>query len=212
MKRAMVLSWVLIGVVWAQTEVDLRTQSKNVDFSAAAATKPSKTGTTLPSVCSVGETFFRLDALPGANLYLCASTNSWTVLNGTGGAQDVFVTTATLSTVSIANPSGAAFGCNGNNTAIPAGTQTVVRLTGNATEILWIGISCADSHLKLIAPSNTFTCTSSFPGCDTVAGNAFTDGVIPLASVVLTQSGASFTFGAVTDLRAELQDDPPSAG
>jgi hypothetical protein len=63
----------------AQTRVDLRTQSRNVDFSAASSTKPSKTGTTLPTTCSVGETFLKTDAAAGKNLYACTQANTWTV-------------------------------------------------------------------------------------------------------------------------------------
>jgi hypothetical protein len=63
----------------AQTRVDLRTQSRNVDFSAASSTKPSKTGTTLPTTCSVGETFLKTDAAAGNNLYACTQANTWTV-------------------------------------------------------------------------------------------------------------------------------------
>src|SRR5450432_2085839 len=65
----------------AQTRVDLRTQAKNVDFSAAASTKPSKTGTTLPAACAVGETFLKTDAPAGNNLYVCTPANTW---NGQG--------------------------------------------------------------------------------------------------------------------------------
>ena len=63
----------------AQTRVDLRTQSRNVDFSASTSTKPSKTGTTLPTTCSVGETFLKTDAAAGRNLYACTQANTWTV-------------------------------------------------------------------------------------------------------------------------------------
>ena len=81
----------LILICWgrqapAQTRVDLRTQAKSVDFSSAAATKPSKTGATLPPTCSVGETFFHTNAGAGENLYLCATENAWTqIKSGTGG-------------------------------------------------------------------------------------------------------------------------------
>lgn len=63
-----------------QTLIDLRSQSRNVDFSNAASTKPSKTGTTLPVTCATGETFFKTDAEPGKNLYGCLSANTWRVL------------------------------------------------------------------------------------------------------------------------------------
>ncbi len=83
MRRYTVVCVVLLNLLWRhaypQTAVDLRTQSKNVDFSAASATKPSKTGTTLPAACSVGETFFLTTAAAGQNLYFCTSSNVWTV-------------------------------------------------------------------------------------------------------------------------------------
>jgi hypothetical protein len=65
-----------------QTLVDLRTQSKSVDFSAANTTKPFKTGTPLPATCGVGEMFYKSDAPPGANLYGCTSLNNWTLQTG----------------------------------------------------------------------------------------------------------------------------------
>jgi hypothetical protein len=68
-----------------QTQVDLRTQSRNVDFSGASMTKPARTGTTLPGVCTVGELFFKLDALAGQNIHACTSLNTWTAIVGTGG-------------------------------------------------------------------------------------------------------------------------------
>ena len=40
-----------------QTAVDLRTQSKSVDFTSAATTKPFKSGTVLPAACGVGKRF-----------------------------------------------------------------------------------------------------------------------------------------------------------
>ena len=66
----------------AQTTVDLRTQTKNVDFSDAISTKPSKVGTVLPAICGVGETFFNTSAPSGQNLYGCAALNTWAVQGG----------------------------------------------------------------------------------------------------------------------------------
>jgi hypothetical protein len=70
--------------VLAQTSVDLKTQAKNVDFSGANTTKPSKTGTVLPATCSVGETFFKTSAAAGQNLFGCTTLNVWTQLIGVG--------------------------------------------------------------------------------------------------------------------------------
>src|SRR3984885_6340940 len=69
----------------AQTLVDLRTQSKSVDFTGASTTKPMKTGSILPAACGVGEAFFQTNAPAGWNLYLCTSQNSWTLQSGPPG-------------------------------------------------------------------------------------------------------------------------------
>src|ERR1022692_4972987 len=67
------------GAARGQTQIDLRTQGKNIDFSLAARTRPSKTGTLVPAVCTIGETFVKTDAVAGKNLYVCTAVNVWTV-------------------------------------------------------------------------------------------------------------------------------------
>jgi hypothetical protein len=62
----------------AQTKVDLRTQSKSVDFSAASLTKPVRTGISLPAVCSASEMFYLTNATAGYNIYYCTASNIWT--------------------------------------------------------------------------------------------------------------------------------------
>src|ERR1700680_1416921 len=80
--RYAVLLLALTFAAHGQTQVDLKTQSKDIDFSAATTTKPFKSGTVFPSVCGVGEAFFKTDASPGANLYSCTSLNTWTLETG----------------------------------------------------------------------------------------------------------------------------------
>lgn len=82
--RIQTFSWIIVlagftgqGSV-AQTRVDIGTQSKNVDFSQAVATRPAKTGTVLPAACAVGEQFFRTNAVAGGNIYVCTAVNTWT--------------------------------------------------------------------------------------------------------------------------------------
>jgi len=70
----------------AQTQIDLATQAKRVDFSKASSTKPLQTGTPLPSACAVGQMFFKTDAPAGANLYACTATNIWSVQGGITGS------------------------------------------------------------------------------------------------------------------------------
>ena len=60
----------------AQTRLDLRTQTKAVDFSGAANTKPVKTGTDLPSSCTAGELFFNTSQT-AMGLYACEPGNVW---------------------------------------------------------------------------------------------------------------------------------------
>ena len=88
-QRAFVVLASIVGVASAQTMVDLRTQSKSVDFSGANTTKPFKSGTALPATCGVGETFFKTNAPAGSNLYGCTATNSWSLLSAGTMAGDV---------------------------------------------------------------------------------------------------------------------------
>jgi hypothetical protein len=81
----MVACVIFLGAVSGQTMVDLRTQSKSVDFSSAATTKPFKSGASLPTTCSVGEMYYLTNAAAGANLFGCTSPNAWT-LESQGGA------------------------------------------------------------------------------------------------------------------------------
>lgn len=68
-----------------QTQVDLRTQSKSIDFSGANVTKPMAAGQTLPGTCTTGQMYFLVTAPPGQNLYACVSANVWTLQSGGGG-------------------------------------------------------------------------------------------------------------------------------
>src|SRR5579864_6498677 len=91
---------VTIAQALAQTRVDLHTQAKNVDFSGAATTKPSRMGTGLPATCSVGETFFKTDAPAGQNFYACTAVNVWTAQGGIQTLTSVFGRTGTVTALS----------------------------------------------------------------------------------------------------------------
>jgi hypothetical protein len=71
------------GIGEAQTQIDLRTQGKSVNFSGASSTLPSQTGTLLPAACQVGATFILTTALAGANWYVCTTTNLWSLQGNT---------------------------------------------------------------------------------------------------------------------------------
>ncbi len=67
----------LLATLFAQTKVDLRTQTKNADLSAVGPTKPAQLGATLPASCGQGEFFFLSSAPAGQNVYGCAVNNRW---------------------------------------------------------------------------------------------------------------------------------------
>ena len=75
---------VLAALGWTQTRVDLRTQGKSIDFSAASYTLPSQTGPVLPATCQLGATFILTTTLAGQNWYVCTSANHWTVQGSAG--------------------------------------------------------------------------------------------------------------------------------
>jgi hypothetical protein len=66
-----------LGLLLAQTKVDLKLQSKSVDFSSASSTKPMRTGTSIPTGCAQGEMFLLLNAAAGRSVYACTSTGVW---------------------------------------------------------------------------------------------------------------------------------------
>ena len=88
----------------AQTQVDLRTQSKAVDFQAAPYTKPFKSGSALPLTCMQGELFFLLTATPGTNVYGCPN-GGW-VSEGGGGVTTIENTGTLVGSRSILDLSG----------------------------------------------------------------------------------------------------------
>jgi hypothetical protein len=84
-RQAVLASVLLAGAASGQTLVDLKTQSKSVDFTGATSTKPFQAGTVLPATCTVGQAFFQTNAPAGANLYTCTALNSWTLETGIAG-------------------------------------------------------------------------------------------------------------------------------
>ena len=68
---SLLLAAVFIAAGESQTLIDLRTQSKSVDFSNAGSTKPMTTGSTLPGVCALGQFFFLTSVPAGSNVYAC---------------------------------------------------------------------------------------------------------------------------------------------
>ena len=114
-----ILAGIVACAVKAQTLVDLRTQSKSVDFSAASTTKPMKTGTPLPAACGQGEAFFLTTAPAGSNFYLCTTQNSWTLQMGATGPTGPAGPTGPTGATGSAGASGAIAHIQNSGTNLP---------------------------------------------------------------------------------------------
>jgi hypothetical protein len=89
-------------ITFAQTQINLQSQGRDVDFSAAPSTKPAQTGALLPVTCSTGAVFVSLSNPPGQNVYICTSSNVWSLqANGGGAAPNVLGVSAVSSALSI---------------------------------------------------------------------------------------------------------------
>ena len=82
--RQIVLHFVVVGLLasacFSQTKIDLATQGRNADFSSFPSTRPFAVGSGLPASCAVGAVFFNSSEIPGENLYVCTSPDTWTKL------------------------------------------------------------------------------------------------------------------------------------
>ncbi len=103
MKRALTIFALAAAAAMAQSTVTgSKTMQGSWDASGASATKPAKSGATLPAACSTGEFFFNTAAAAGQNVYLCKPDNTWTQLagGGSGGGGAVSSVFGRIGTVS----------------------------------------------------------------------------------------------------------------
>jgi len=172
-----------------QTQVDLATQSKNVDFSGAIFTKPAKAGTTVPLSCTLGEAFFKTSAPPGQNLYGCTSPNTW-ILMGDG------IETAPLGDFGVSNTSPGVQTLGAScSSATPCQMRTGATLFTMTTPVTLSlsGVSTSGTVFWYLSPSQGLTAghnsvaTLSCSGCSVVAGiTAFPPDAIPLWQTTFT--------------------------
>ena len=77
------IALILTSAAFAQVSQNgSRTFLGVVDAGGATSTKPSKSGTSLPGACGVGETYIKTDATSTNQLYICTATNTWTAQGG----------------------------------------------------------------------------------------------------------------------------------
>jgi hypothetical protein len=202
------------GALYSQlTQLDLRMQSRDVDFSGSSATKPFKVGTGLPSSCGQGEMYYRLDATAGMNVFGCTAPNSWTLEQGPPAASMAsqlgdFAVMATSSTTlaigtgcSTSTPCSVRFGAlvysfgSGGTVTISAGSGLAIIYISNAGTLT-------------VGHNVTAACGS---GCVTQSGvTAFPPDAIPLFTWSAT-NGTWDVNGGV-DQRAFLSSKSVTAG
>jgi hypothetical protein len=220
MFRKHLLVWLVLGLIvqlHGQTRVDLAHQARNIDFGAAAATRPFKTGTALPSTCQVGEGFFKSDGLAGQNLYGCTSTNQWTLQAGGGSGGTVplpdFKVTRTSSTVlTIGSGCSVASPCNyrTGHVVVSVTNPVTVNLV-SATSGGTIFIYLSSSNVVTVGHSSTLTLSCSV-GCISQSGvEQFPDDSMPLFRWTANSQVGSWDATG-TDYRAFLSWTPVAAG
>jgi hypothetical protein len=171
-----------------QTKVDLRGQSKNVDFSTAPSTRPTQTGTVLPALCQAGALFYKLDAAAGQNLYGCTATNSWTLQGGAGGGGGGGTSNQALLDCGVTRTSGSVLtvfaGANSTNLCIIATNSVVYTRIAPETITISSGTLTVRSYLSDGSDGNA---AGSLVVCNTAAG-----GISVSAGLLLRNSCGSF--------------------
>lgn len=189
-----------LGGLDAQTAVDLKTQSKNADFSAASFTKPFRLGASRPATCMVGEAFFQTGVPAGQNVFLCTSSDTWTQQSsGSGGSAGVSAitdlkdcrVTPAGATATVMSPCGIRIGGVVHSLASTS-TLTLSGTSANGSVyVYW------DARGQLTAAQNTSATLNCDSGCVSVTDAGYPLGSTPIAK--LDFSGNMFT--TVTDFR-----------
>jgi hypothetical protein len=204
-----------LQIVGAQTQVDLGRQGKDVDFAAAQSTRPAQTGTVLPPSCSVGQLFYKANALAGNNLFGCTGTDTWTVLGSAlpaiGTQLGDFQTTASGTTLTIGAGCSNSTRCNARfveTTASFSSPATVTVTAGTGTARIYIDGSSSPGALHVRSSGLTLSCAGM--NCTTDAGAAFPGNSIPLYTWTAT-SGVWDPAGG-QDFRAILSSYQVNSG
>jgi hypothetical protein len=206
------LIWCVLAIPSAAqtTRIDLRTQSKDVDFSGANSTKPFRTGTQLPATCSIGETFLKMDASLGQNLYVCTAADLWTRQGGAGMVSqlnDFAVTWTNPTVLTLGASCGSATPCNvriGSTVYSYAQSCTATISAGTGTAYIYL------TSTGVLTIGHNVTVASS-SGCFAQAGvTSFPPDSIPLYTWTATNGTWDTSGGA--DYRAMLGSRGIAAG
>jgi len=196
----------------SQTRVDLRSQGKSIDFSAAASTRPVKTGISLPGVCQIGDLFFQTSAPSGSNLYGCVASNTWVLQSG-GAATEMqlyplMVTRSSATVLQIGAECSMIHPCNvrfGNLTySIQTGSTATIGGTGSGLAFVYI----SSSGQLTVGHQMSVSCSG---GCVSQIGvSGYPPDAIPLFT--WSASNGNWDLLGGVDHRAVLSSKPVLAG
>lgn len=214
--RQILVGSLLACGLWGQTEIDLRSQTKNVDFSGAASTKPMQTGSILPATCGSGQVFFLTSAAAGSNLYACTATNIWSLETGGGGGggsvSGSMAASASGSGLTIGTDCSVETPCNVRftNRVVSIVTPAVATITsGNAPAGVFIYVDSSTGDITL---ANTGTAAIGCTGCTVTSGSAFPANSFPMYVWTSTSNGAWDLFQSTFDKRAAFSSAPAGVG
>ncbi|MBI3209341.1 MAG: hypothetical protein HYZ37_10640 [Candidatus Solibacter usitatus] len=202
-KAILVLAFALAQSAQAQTQISLRDQGRNVDFSGASNVKPVPVLTSIPATCAVGELIFLSNAAAGQNLYACTSANTWSA--PAGGTFDLGLNLARASATvltlgsgcSVSAPCRVRFGAIGYQFTAPI---NISLNSGTGTAFIYLNsqgvLSVASNPLGALS----LTCPSGCQVDTTVTG--FPVDSIPLWTWSSTANAWDVTGG--TDRRSAL--------
>jgi hypothetical protein len=194
------------------TQIDLRLQSRNVDFSAASSTKPFQSGTGLPSTCGLGAMYYRLDAPAGMNVYGCTATNSWTLEQAPAASMasqlgDFAVTLTNSTTLAIGANCSFTKPCQVRFGALVYSFGTGATATISAGSGLAL-VYVSSAGVLTVGSNVTASCSS---GCTALSGvTAFPADAIPVFTWSATNGTWDTSGGA--DQRAFLSSKSVTAG
>jgi hypothetical protein len=188
----------------AQTRIDLRSQSKNIDFSQAQSVRPFRTGTSLPPVCTEGEMFFKTDAAPGMNVFGCVATDTWSLQGGAlqGATEDAAADFRADINVSgnqliVSCPTGSCNVQTGDTVASFSGLQTTF-VPGSGTYTAYIYFE--DNVLRYGYSSGAMT---SCPASCVSGVSAFPAGAVPLFTAAV--SAGKLQADSIMDRRSRYR-------
>jgi hypothetical protein len=177
---------------YAQTQIDFPRQAK--DF----------WGETLPASCSAGQLFVDLGGPAGQNLYVCTSTNTWSLeaggSGGGGGAATPSFNVTTSSTVITMGPGSVLTAANGVTALV--GTYTITHSSGSDSGTFYVGPNASNQAVCYYNTGITISnwAVSGFAGSTCASGSPPADiytVAIPVTGGVV--AGAPTQYQPVTN-------------